>query len=517
MIVLIGFMGAGKSTIGRKVADLLGSEFVDADEVIAGRAGMSVSEIFESGGEQMFRTLEREVIEEALLEAGEVVLALGGGALTTDEIRDQLRSHTVVLLDVTFEEAMRRVGDTERPMLRAGDASALYDRRAIGYADAASIVVRVTGRSPDDIAEEVVSRARTGRRRVRVATPDSGYEVIVGRDVLREVDVLLDPTPRRAVVLHQPSVEAYAKEVAHALSGSGTELVLLAAPDGEAAKDPDAALKLWGALAEAELNRDDALVTVGGGSVSDAGGFVASTFMRGIRVVHVPTSLLGQVDAAVGGKTALNLSYAKNLVGTIYQPRGVVCDVRTLATLPVEEMRSGCAEVLKYGFIAEPELARTVVARADDVIGADAGTLIEVVVRCVSIKADVVANDEHDTGRRKILNYGHTFAHAFEQRSNYTLRHGHAVALGMMAAALTSHELGWITEEEVSTHRDALEAFGLPVRASYELEDLRDAWKRDKKARETTRFVLLRGLGRVETDVEVAEDVLRTALARLAA
>ena len=516
MIVLIGFMGAGKSTVGRAVAQKLGVGFVDADEVIVARAGIPVVEIFETRGEQMFRTLEREVIGE-ILSDDDGVAALGGGALGSEEVRAQLGAHTVVHLDVSFEEAMRRIGETDRPMLRAVDPVALYRERAASYAAAASFVVQVDGRTPEVIAEEVVAKARSGHRRVHVATPGGSYDVLVGREVLSEVGSALDPAPRRVTVLHQPSVEPYAKEVADALGEAGSAASLLAAPDGEAAKGPGVAERLWANLADAETNRDDALVTVGGGAVSDAGGFVASTFMRGLRVVHVPTTLLGQVDAAIGGKTALNLPQAKNLIGTIHQPSAVLCDVRTLATLPVDELRSGCAEVLKYGFIADPDLARVVTSEVDEVLAADPAILIDVVERCVAIKADVVGEDERDAGRRKILNYGHTFGHAFEQRSDFSLRHGHAVALGMVAAAFTAQGLGWLTDDEVAMHREALEAVGLPTGASYELGELQDAWKRDKKTRATPRFVLLRALGRPEIDVEVPDEVLRTALARLAA
>ena len=516
MIVLIGFMGAGKTTIGSLVADELGVSFVDADEVIAARAGLSVADIFASEGEEAFRAFERAAIGD-LLSGNDGVVALGGGALGSPEVRDLVRPHSVVHLDVSFDEAMHRIGDTDRPMLRLSDPHDLFRQRQGSYREAASITVAVDDRSPDEIAGEVIARLRERPRRVPVTAPGGSYDVVVGQDVLDEVGALFQPVPRKVRVLHQPSVERYAKEVADALIACGSEVLVSQVLDGDSAKEREAAAGLWTTLADDGMNKDDAIVTVGGGAVSDLGGFVASTYMRGLRVVHVPTTLLGQVDAAIGGKTAINLPHAKNLVGTIHQPAGVVCDVKTLATLPVEELRSGSAEVVKYGFISEPRLISFVTSRSEGVLGADPGTLIEVVERCVSIKADVVSDDEIDAGRRKILNYGHTFGHAFEQRSGFSMRHGEAVAVGMVAAALTSQALGWLSDDEVALHRNALGALGLPTGGSYGLDELVEAWKLDKKTRATPRFVLLRGLGRPEIDVEVPEDALQTALARLAA
>jgi 3-dehydroquinate synthase len=515
MIVLIGFMGAGKTTVGRLVADELGVSFVDADEVIAARAGASIPEIFKNEGEEGFRAFERSVVGD-LLAGDDGVVALGGGALGSPEIADLLAPHAVVHLNVSLDEAIKRVGDSERPMLQISAPEDLFRERTRAYTTAATIAVAVDGRSPEEIARELIAGLRGRARRVPVTTAGGTYEVIVGKDVLREVGGVLDPSPRRVRVLHQPSVERYAKEVADALIERGSEVSMSEVPDGDSAKDRDTAQGLWSALADDGMNKDDALVTVGGGAVSDLGGFVASTFMRGLRVVHVPTTLLGQVDAAIGGKTAINLPHAKNLVGTIHQPAAVVCDVRTLTTLPPDELRSGCAEVLKYGFISEPRLIAFVTSRSDEVLRADAGTMTEVVERCVSIKAGVVGDDELDAGRRKILNYGHTFGHAFEQRSGFSMRHGEAVAVGMMAAALTSQGLGWLGEDEVAAHRDALDALGLPTEGSYDLGELEEAWKHDKKTRDAPRFVLLRGLGQPEIDVEVPRDVLSTALARLA-
>jgi 3-dehydroquinate synthetase len=235
-----------------------------------------------------------------------------------------------------------------------------------------------------------------------------------------------------------------------------------------------------------------------------------------VAVAHVATSLLAQVDAAIGGKTGVNLARAKNLVGTIHQPAVVVCDVDLLATLPRAELVSGLAEVVKYGLIAEPDLLETITTRAGDILAAEPGALVEIVARSAAIKARIVAADERERGERAHLNYGHTFAHAFEHSSGYgVLRHGEAVALGMMAAAHLAHVLGRLPAETVEEHRTALASAGLPTSAAFDPGQLEGAWRLDKKYRRGVRFVLLSELGRPEAGVAAAPAAVHEAIQRL--
>ena len=517
MIVLIGFMGAGKSTVGACLADRLAFPFRDVDALVVERAGQDIPSLFASEGEASFRERERAVALD-LLSGDEAVVALGGGALGDEMIRTAVKGHTTVFLSVSLEEALRRIDPESRPMLSLTDPEALYDERHPEYERTAQLRVDTDGRDVDDVVDEVVAFVHTMTRPVRVRAGEHEYPVVVGRGILRHAATLFGfDAPRRMAVVHQPNVEGYAKEVGGVLEAAGSEVFLVEVADREDGKDLRAAEALWTQLVEAGLQRDDAMVTVGGGAISDAGGFVASTILRGIRVVHVPTTLLGQVDAAIGGKTALNLPQGKNLVGTIHQPIGVICDVDTLATLDVDELRSGCAEVVKYGFISHPGLLELLPQRAPRMLAADPVVLEGIVERCAAAKAEVVSEDADDSGRRKILNYGHTFGHAFEQRSGFEMRHGDAVSIGMVAAALTAQELGWLDDDAVSLHRDTLDAFGLPIRGDYELDQIRQALLRDKKSRGAPRFVLLREIGDPRTDVEVPEDVLSNALARLSA
>lgn len=524
MIVLVGFMGAGKTTTGRALADRLRLPFVDVDALVEARAGVSISELFARDGEAAFRRLESEVAREAL-GGPEAVVALGGGALGDPAIATALEWATVVWLDVSFGEAMRRVGrSTARPMLGRGDPRSLYDSRRPAYERAADVTVSVDRRTPAGVVEEIAAAVGVpdagGIGRITVALGDRSYDVVVGDGLVpRLAEVATPPSDaEKAFVVTHPELEPQAAGAVESLSSAGLRTSVLTVPAGEGSKSLTSATYLLAELAELGAHRHDLVVGFGGGVVTDLAGFVASTYHRGMPVVHVATTLLAQVDAAIGGKTAVNLPQGKNLVGTFHQPRAVVCDVSTLRSLPREELAAGMAEVVKYGLISDPGLLTLVEARSEDVFATDAGVLGELVRRSAAIKAEIVARDETEGGPRAHLNYGHTFGHAMEHltaRSGAPLRHGEAVALGMMTAAYAADELGRIDEAAVAAHRRALEAARLPVSGTFRVEDLEEAWRHDKKYRRGVRFVLLAGLGRPEAGVEIDGETLRRALRRL--
>ena len=526
MIALVGFMGAGKSTVGRALATRVGLPFVDVDALVEARAGASIRELFERDGEPAFRRLESEVTT-ATLRGPDSVVALGGGALGDPAVTTALQWATVVHLDVSFGEAMRRVGASRtRPMLRQTDPRGLYDSRRAGYERVADVTVSVDGRTADEIADEIAARVRaepaSGGGRVRVALGERSYDVVVGEGLAGRLAEIAPPPPdaEKAFLVTHPEIEGLAADAVASLSSAGLKTQTLTVPSGEASKSLAAATSLLGELAAAGAHRHDLVVGFGGGVVTDLAGFVASTYGRGMPAVHVPTTLLGQVDAAIGGKTAVNLPQGKNLVGTFHQPRAVVCDVATLRTLPPEELAAGMAEVVKYGLISDPSLLGLVEERAAAVATADPAVLTEVVTRSAAIKAEIVSLDETEGGPRAYLNYGHTFGHAMEHvtaGSVRPLRHGEAVALGMMTAAYAAYELGRIDEAAVTAHRRALEAARLPVSATFDLGDLEDAWRLDKKYRRGVRFVLLAGLGRPEAGVEIDRGTLVAAVRRLSA
>ena len=520
MIVLVGFMGAGKTTVGRSLARLLRHPFVDTDAEIERRAGVSVAEIFSRWGEGSFRELERQVVAETLVGQTGIV-ALGGGALGDPATRSLLASIStaqVIHLDVPLDEALERVGgDPSRPLLAGTDVAGLYaDRRRL-YEDVASTSVTTAHRAPEDIAVEIARIAgEIVPHRISVAAAGGSYDVVVGPGLASSTSQFVPglDAAEQVFVITDANLRREANAVGAPLE-KGIPCRILEVPAGEAAKTLEWAARLYDALAESAAHRHDLVVAVGGGAVTDVAGFVASTFNRGMSVAYVPTSLTAQADASIGGKTGINLPQGKNLVGTFHHPSVVVCDVALLRSLPVEEMRAGLAEVIKHGFIAEPDLIQVVQKEATAILDRDAALLTEVVGRSARIKAGIVSADEREHGVRALLNYGHTFAHAIEQLANFSMRHGEAVAIGMMAAAHLGHALGRLDDDAVELHRSALSAVGLPVTASLDFDALEGAWLRDKKYRSGARFVLLAEVGRAEAGIHAPREAIAEALERL--
>jgi 3-dehydroquinate synthase len=337
--------------------------------------------------------------------------------------------------------------------------------------------------------------------RIRVGG-ESPYDVIVGNGLLGELPALLGEGVQRVAVVHPRALRATGEAVRDDLAESGYEAIVIEVPDAEEAKTSTVAAFCWTALGQAGFTRSDAVVSVGGGSTTDLAGFVAATWLRGVRVVHVPTTLLAMVDAAVGGKTGINTPEGKNLVGAFHSPAGVLCDLATLETLPRNDYIGGLAEVIKAGFIVDPrilELVEEDPAAAATPAGAHTRELVE---RAVRVKADVVSADLRESGLREILNYGHTLGHAIEKAERYRWRHGAAVSVGMVYAAELARLAGRLDDATVERHRSVLGAVGLPLDYAGDWSRLYDAMRVDKKARGSLlRFVVLDGLakpGRLE-------------------
>ena len=327
---------------------------------------------------------------------------------------------------------------------------------------------------------------------VPVALGDRSYDVLVGAGARHELATLLPPQARRAAIVTQQGLDI--------VVDPGLEHQVFTIGEGEPAKTLNTIDQLCRAFAQWGLTRADVVVAVGGGLVTDVAGFAAAVYHRGVPVVHVATTLLGQIDAAIGGKTGVNLPEGKNLVGAFWQPSGVICDTELLETLPVREMRSGLGELAKYHFLGGGDL--------------DALPIDERDARCVEIKADVVASDEREGGRRAILNYGHTLGHAIEVACDFDLRHGEAVAIGLIYAAELAHRTGRIDRARVLEHRRVVAAYELPDRLPRGLDDdqLLGLLARDKKALDGLTFVL-DGPEGVEVVDDVDPDVVRSTFA----
>lgn len=340
----------------------------------------------------------------------------------------------------------------------------------------------------------------------RITVPgDAPYDVVVGRHLLGELPGMLGDKVRKVLLVHPGALATSAEAMREDLAGHGYEVILAEVPEAEESKTAQVAAFLWQVLGQSDFTRTDAVVSLGGGATTDLAGFVAATWLRGVAVVHVPTTLLGMVDAAVGGKTGINTAEGKNLVGAFHPPAGVLCDLVALETLPRWDFVAGLAEVVKAGFIADLRILELVEEHAAALQAEGAASdealrpvIAELVERAVQVKADVVGKDLRESHLREILNYGHTLAHAIEQVERFAWRHGAAVSVGMVYAAELSRLAGRLSEAEVDRQREVLRGLGLPVTYRGDRWDqLLAAMRRDKKSRgDLLRFVVLDALGR---------------------
>jgi 3-dehydroquinate synthase len=331
---------------------------------------------------------------------------------------------------------------------------------------------------------------------------DPPYPVIIGSGLLGELGELVG-SRHRVAILHQPVLAQTAEAIRHHLSEKGVDAHRIELPDAEAGKDLQVVAFLWEVLGRIGIDRKDAIVSLGGGAATDVAGFAAATWLRGVDIVHVPTTLLAMVDAAIGGKTGINTDAGKNLVGAFHQPAAVVVDLAVLQTLPPNELVAGMAEVVKAGFIADPVILEMIEADPEAAVDPSGVILPELIRRAIAVKATVVAADERESALREILNYGHTLAHAIERRERYRWRHGAAVSVGLVFAAELARLTGRLDSATAQRHRDVLVALGLPVTYDADaLPELLGYMAGDKKTRSgVLRFVVLDGLakpGRLE-------------------
>ncbi len=549
-IFLVGLSGSGKSTVARLVAARLGWQALDTDVLVEEAVGLPVPEIFARWGEGRFRDLEAEALLRAC-QASPAVVSTGGGILLRAVNRVAMfDSGVVVHLDAqpkTLVERLRREGIDYRPLLQGPDPLArlaLLKAQRQGYYRLADCTIETDGLSPEEVAEAVLraweeaADVLADRRRVWRAAqepvpewPDAtcvvrvasgSYPVYVEWACLDRLGELMAGLGLggRAFIVSDGTVFAHHGERAlTSLRQAGFDALHRTVPAGEASKTLDTAAALYTWLAENRAERGEAVVALGGGMVTDLAGFVAATYARGLPLIHVPTSLLAMVDAAIGGKVAVNLPQAKNMVGTFYQPKAVVCDVSTLRTLPRRELVSGWAEAIKHALIADGLLLERFETQAEAALALEPTVATALIARSVAIKAGVVGEDEREeTGRRTILNYGHTVGHALESAGGYTsFLHGEAVAVGMMAAAEIGQRMGVTPPELVQRQRRLLERFGLPTRASgVPVEAVRRAMALDKKVRAgSLRWVLLEDVGRPVIRSDVPPAVVDAVLASI--
>lgn len=542
-IFLVGLSGSGKSTVAALIARRLGWDTADTDAMIEHAAGQSIPEIFRDEGEASFRERERAALQ-SLAGLDHLVVATGGGAILTPESRRAVASGFVVWLAVSPAGAASRLHATAhgRPLLEGGAEerlTALLDARA-RYYELADVAVDVDGLKPDEVAARVVSlweqanldgdylparlepatAAGDEARELTdvaatVSTPGGNYPVVVAEGALARLgsvcrSVGLDG---RAFIVTDGAVgPRFAADAASALSSAGYEARAITVPAGEAYKTLATVQLVYDRLIDARAERSDFVVCVGGGVITDLGGFAAATYLRGVDFVHVPTSLLAMVDAAIGGKTGVDHPRAKNMIGAFAQPRAVVIDPLLLQTLPQRELRAGWAEVIKHALILDSALVddlERAASRTESMMSSD------LITRSVAIKAAVVSEDEREAGRRTLLNYGHTIGHAIEAVTGYSAwLHGEAVAVGMHAAGIISREMGLLAPADLDRQQALIDAFGLPCSApGLPVDAILDATLLDKKVRGgSVRWVLLEGIGHAVVRQDVPSGLVRHAV-----
>ncbi len=516
-LVLIGFMGAGKSTVAGELAKALGTVALDSDSLLEERFGHPVAQEFELHGEASFRAAEEEVVRELLHGAGPgSVIALGGGSVGSEDVHRALEPHLTLLLDVDPELAWARVeageGDAGRRPLAADREAflALHSQRRALYAqlaDAFLPALPLGGAAALLDALRALSRAPGGTRLLWASSASGAYPVLIGRGLIRDAAAReleeiwpLDLSASHAFCVTDETVGAlYAGRLPGAVQTITIE-------PGEPNKTLASAEHVWSELAARGMTRADHVVALGGGVVGDLAGFCAATYQRGVPVLQIPTTLVAQVDSAYGGKTGVDLPGAKNYVGAYHQPAGVLVDPDLLSTLPAGELAAGWVEVLKTALIAGGELWERVLAGEE---AHDERTILA----CARTKLAVVAEDERDAGRRQVLNLGHTVGHAIEAATGYArYRHGEAVGLGLLAALRLSG-----LDDLRGRVRELLLAQRLPV----ELEGVSVDAVLEAIARDKTRlgphvpFVLLRAPGEVRIGCEVPTEEVRGAVAEL--
>lgn len=349
-------------------------------------------------------------------------------------------------------------------------------------------------------------------------TGETNYTVSVGRGITDQVAVALGDRVNKVLIVHTPTVGKIADDLRETLQQTYSQVLLAEVPDAEAAKRVEVAAFCWQILGQSDFTRTDAVIGLGGGAVTDLAGFVAATWLRGVRLVQIPTTVLGMVDASVGGKTGINTAEGKNLVGSFYAPHAVICDLALLDTLPKNEILAGFAEVAKCGFIAEPEILDIIEASVDLATDPTTAEFRRVVELSIGVKARVVSEDFREGGLREILNYGHTLGHAIEHAERYQWRHGVAIAIGMIYAAELGRMAGQLSDEAVNRHRRVLSSLGLPLGyPAGRWAGLLATMQRDKKARAgMLRFIVLDEIGKPRVLAGVDESVLQFAYQEIA-
>ena len=534
-IFLIGFSGVGKSTVGEKVASMLGMNFVDIDKHIVDSQNRSIKDIFASDGEKNFRTIEYNSLKNICEKTNQVV-STGGGLPVYSKNRNLMKENGVIICLEAHEKTLnKRLFESDldgsfdkevRPKLDSDDKfrtlSSLKQSRQKFYS-MCDWTIHTDKLTPDQIAIEIIRFCNilpASQIKIPVSLNEDlssivsiggeGYPLYVGWGILTKLsDILKDRKMLATIfIIADESVLMHTRKIQILLESNGFKFHTFRIPSGESSKNLDLVKSIYGWLAELNAERSDMILAVGGGVVGDISGFVAATYLRGIKFAQIPTTLLAMTDSSIGGKTGVDLSEGKNLVGAFHQPEFILADLETLKTLSQRELNSGWAESIKHGLILDKNLFYDMQNNSSKLLSLEKTVTLDVIKRSMKIKADVVSKDEKEQlGLRIILNYGHTIGHAIEASTKYGLYlHGEAVSIGVVGAAMLSSHLGFITNEEVDLQKSVFKLFDLPT--SYndlDIDSVIHFMSVDKKrSAGNIRWVILEAIGNANTTKNVS-------------
>lgn len=526
-IILIGFMGSGKDVVGQAIVARTGMRFLSIDGYIVLQENKTINRIFKESGESCFRKLEKEAIL-ALKDLKNIVISTGGGIAIDKENRSLLsETGKVVYLDAqlnVIEERLKK--DSDRPLIkdRKNIRRIFEERKRNGIYNFADLRIDTSSMTPDEIADEIIQSGYTTRAgigftidKLVVNTQLKEYPVYIGSNFFNnnsKFDKLGNLNTDRAVIVTNPVTGAlYLRFIENILKENGIDPIHFIIPDGEKFKTLKTVLRIYDFLLKNHVTRSEPILALGGGVIGDLAGFVASTYKRGIQFIQIPTTLLSQIDASVGGKTGVDHKLGKNMIGTFYQPDMVIADVSMLLSLPEKEFRNGLAEVIKYGIIKDPELFDLLETKRNEILKRNISVLIEIVSKCVQIKGKVVEKDEkEEKGLREILNYGHTIGHIIETVTGYSrYSHGEAVAIGMVEEARRALKHGFLNDINLRRMTELISSYDLPVEIPKDINknDFRSKILQDKKVkRGKIRLPIPEGIGKIILKEVKCEDFL---------
>ena len=536
-IFLTGLSGSGKSTVGRLLANLLGWQFVDTDELLSEQSNMPVGQALIELGEERFRQMETEALIDAASQE-RVVIATGGGMVISATNREFMREQGLtVYLQLSVDTAWPRIQEqiwqtgAVRPLIAGEDGQQrlhdLYEARKAWY-EQADVHLNTEILAPAKVANKIIAVALAfgylsspsiPREVITQHLQTSTSQAIIEWGGLHHLPLTLrsyELQPRLFIVTDSEVGAMYVQPLQELLEDAGFSPHFYTVPAGEASKSFQCFQQIIDWLVEQKAEAKEAIIALGGGVVGDLTGFVASSYLRGVPFIQIPTTLLAQVDSAIGGKTGINHPQGKNLIGAFYQPKLIYVDPAFLLTLPERVYCEGWAEVVKYAIILDADLFSLLEEHIAALQSRDAALLTAVIARCIRMKMEVVQRDERDSGLRNILNYGHTFGHALEAVTDYgTWLHGEAVAIGMEVASRIAVARGLLSLEDAQRQTRLLQAFNLPVDCpGVSIDAIMHAMQRDKKVRAgRTRLILATKIGHAEVYSDIDASIVRDAIA----